>query len=65
MTVQVFYKSKKEMKENIGKSLKYQETSFFGNEVFPNKPFVGTNHPKRSFFAEIVVNENYEIVKVK
>ena len=30
------YKSKKELKESIGKKLDYTETSFFGNEFKKN-----------------------------
>jgi len=32
MTMIVLYPTKKELKDSIGKPLKYQETSMFGNE---------------------------------
>ena len=64
------YKSKKELKENIGKPLSYQETSLFGPEyvstgtfVAAHRPFV-TGLPGREFFAEITMkNDLIEGVK--
>ena len=54
------YKSKKELKENIGNPLRYVETSFFGLEYKSNGTLVGSNRPfdprgtgKREFFAEV------------
>lgn len=32
----VGYKTKKELKESVGKRLRYQETSLFGNEYNPD-----------------------------
>ena len=55
------YVSKKELKENIGKSLNYTETSFFGPEYKDNGTFVGCNRPSitgikgREFFAEVTM----------
>lgn len=54
------YESKKALKENIGKELRYTETSFFGNEYLPNGKFCGCNRPhltgyKREFFAEVTM----------
>ncbi len=57
------YKSKKELKENIGKALSYSETSMFGEEYRHNGSFLGTNHPKRSWFAKVEM-ENGLIKKV-
>ena len=60
------YQSKKQVKESIGKSLDYTETSFFGNEYKSNGTFCGCNRPHspeypkfeqrkgREFFAEII-----------
>jgi hypothetical protein len=64
------YKSRKELKENIGKQLVYKETSMFGPEYVSTGTFVGahrplvTGLPGREFFAEVTM-ENDLIVKVK
>ena len=58
------YKSKKELKSNIGKSLNYTETSMFGDEYKPNGVVVGSNRPYstnnegREFFAEVTLKNN-------
>ena len=64
------YKSKKEMKENIGQPLDYTETSFFGPEYTPDGSFAGCNRPYspeypkfeqrkgREFFAEVTMADN-------
>ena len=64
------YKSKKELKENIGKPLSYQETSLFGPEYVSTGTFVAahrplvTDLPGREFFAEITMkNDLIEGVK--
>ncbi len=44
------YKSKKALKEEVGKPLDYEETSMFGPEYRSTGKFCVTN-PKRSFFA--------------
>ena len=61
------YKSKKEIRENIGKPLDYTETSMFGAEYKPNGTFCGCNRPyspeypkadkrgKREFFASVTM----------
>tara|TARA_Y100000004_G_scaffold44401_1_gene48681 strand:- start:256 stop:468 length:213 start_codon:yes stop_codon:yes gene_type:complete len=56
------YESKKELKENIGKPLRYTETSFFGEEYESNGTFVGCNRPydsrgtgTREFFAQVTM----------
>lgn len=57
------YPSKKELKENIGKKLKYRETSFFGPEYKDNGRFVVCNRPSitgikgREFFAEVTMKD--------
>ena len=64
------YKSKKELKENIGKPLIYQETSIFGAEYKDNGKFVVAHRPYvtnlsgREFFAEVTMS-NGLISKVK
>ena len=63
------YPSKKELKANVGKPLKYIETSLFGAEYIPNGSITGANRPHitglgREFFA-IVTMENNIIKGVK
>lgn len=63
------YKSKKELKENIGKRLIYIETSFFGEEYKPNGLLVGANRPHitnmgREFFANVLMKDGI-ITQVK
>lgn len=63
------YPSKKVLKENIGKPLRYTETSIFGNEYVPNGVIIGANRPHitrqgREFFAEVTLL-NGLIVKVR
>ena len=63
------YESKKVLKEQIGKTLDYQETSMFGPEFKPDGKFCGCNRPhitgyKREFFAEVTM-ENGLIKNVK
>jgi len=58
----LIYPSKKELKTQIGKPLRYQETSLFGNEYVPDGKFVGANRPHltgmgREFFAEITMSD--------
>lgn len=62
------YPSKKVMKENIGKPLRYIETSMFGEEYVSDGKLVGANRPHITgigieFFAEIEM-ENGLIKKV-
>ena len=58
------YKSKKELKENVGKPLMYQETSMFGPEYQSDGTFCGSNRPSitgikgREFFAEVTMKNN-------
>jgi len=58
------YKSKKELKENIGKTLNYTETSMFGPQYTPDGIVVGSNRPHisnnegREFFAEVTLKNN-------
>ena len=63
------YKSKKELKENIGKHLNYIETSIFGEEYLRTGVLVGANRPHithkgREFFAQVTM-ENGFIKSVK
>ena len=68
MTMIAVYPSKKELKANIGKPLRYIETSMFGAEYRPNGKLVVANRPHitgigREFFAEVTM-ENGLIKKV-
>ena len=63
------YPSKKELKANIGKPLRYMETSMFGPEYRPNGSLTGANRPHitgigREFYA-VVTMENGLIKGVK
>lgn len=57
------YVSKKELKESVGKPLRYQETSVFGPEYTPDGVVVGSNRPHitgvkgREFFASITMRD--------
>lgn len=59
------YPTKKALKENVGKPLKYEETSFFGAEFKENGkfPVVGPSPLNRKWYAEVVM-ENGLIKKV-
>ena len=57
MTIQVNYKTKKELKNNIGNELDYIETSIFGNEYKNNGTVIGCD-VKRKFFAKITIENN-------
>ena len=58
MTLILHYETKKELKKNIGQSLDYTETSIFGNEYKATGTVNGTNHPKRSWFTKITMENN-------
>jgi hypothetical protein len=55
------YKSKKELKENIGQTLRYRETSVFGPEYLADGTFAAAHRPAvtglpgREFFAKITM----------
>ena len=60
MTLIANYPSKKELKSNIGKPLRYIETSLFGNEYMPNGVLTVANRPHitgkgREFFARVTM----------
>ena len=62
MTIIFIYESKKLLKENIGKRLKYIETSMFGNEYRPDCMLTGANRPHitgigREFFANVTMKD--------
>jgi hypothetical protein len=56
------YPSKKVLKENVGKPLRYIETSMFGAEYRSNGTLVGANRPHitgqgREFFAKVTMQD--------
>jgi hypothetical protein len=60
MTMVVKYVSKKALKENVGKPLRYIETSFFGPEYKDNGTITVANRPHitgigREFFARVTM----------
>ena len=60
------YKTKKELKENVGSGLRYEETSMFGNEYKHSGTFcvVGPSKYERKWFAEVTMADGL-IAKVK
>ena len=58
------YKSKKQLKENIGKNLNYTETSLFGSEYSSNGIITGSNRPQitgingKEFFANVTMQND-------
>lgn len=69
MTLVVKYPSKKVLKEEVGKPLKYIETSMFGPEYSPNGMLTVANRPHitglgREFFAQVYMKDGL-IEKVK
>ena len=68
MTLIAQYPSKKELKANIGKPLRYLETSVFGPEYRDNGTLTVANRPHithlgREFFAQVTLKDGL-IVKV-
>jgi hypothetical protein len=64
----VGYKSKKQIKENIGKPFHYVETSLHGPEFKPGvwTTFVGPNaYTDRRFYGQILTDAEGNILKVK
>ena len=57
MTIQVHYKTKKDLKNNIGKELNYKETNIFKNEYKENGTVIGCDL-NRKFFAKITIENN-------
>jgi hypothetical protein len=60
------YKTKKSLKESVGKRFQYVETSFFGSEFRPNKVLtvVGPSAHDRRWYANVVCDENEVLLKV-
>ena len=60
------YKTKKMLKESVGKELRYQETSMFGSEYKSNGrfPVVGPGPYDRKWYATVTMKDD-KIVKVE
>tara|TARA_R110002124_G_scaffold235581_1_gene400865 strand:- start:455 stop:643 length:189 start_codon:yes stop_codon:yes gene_type:complete len=61
--IELCYETKKQLKENIGDILLYNETSIFGQEYKSNGTITGCNK-KRSWFANVIMQGD-KIIKVK
>lgn len=59
------YKTKKELKASVGKSLRYEETSMFGAEYRENGKFavVGPGAYERKWYAQVTMKDG-KIAKV-
>ena len=57
MTLQLYYKTKKELKKNIGSELDYSETNIFKNEYTQNGDVIGCD-PQRKWFAKVTIKNN-------
>ena len=57
MTIQVHYKTKKDLKNNIGQELDYTETNIFKDEYTENGTVIGCDI-NRKFFAKITIENN-------
>ena len=60
------YKTKKDLKQSIGKELRYEETSIFGPEFKENGTFcvVGPSAYERKWYAKVTM-KNGLIAKVE
>ena len=54
------YKSKKELKANVGQTLDYTETSLFGNEYVSSGSFVGSNRPYSPEYGKFALRKGRE-----
>ena len=57
MTIQVHYKTKKDLKNNVGSELDYTETNIFKDEYTENGTGIGCDI-NRKFFAKITIKNN-------
>ena len=57
MTIQLYYKTKKELKNNIGSELDYSETNMFKDEYKENGIVIGCD-VNRKWFAKITIKNN-------
>jgi len=61
------YPTKKALKESVGQTFRYAETSLFGEEFKPNSMLtvVGPSPYERKWYANVWCDENAKITKVK
>tara|TARA_R110000787_G_scaffold44383_1_gene108914 strand:+ start:312 stop:503 length:192 start_codon:yes stop_codon:yes gene_type:complete len=57
MTITVHYNTKKDLKNNVGQELEYNETNIFKDEYTPNGVVIGCDI-NRKFFAKITIKNN-------
>ena len=57
MTIQLYYKTKKDLKNNIGSELDYSETNIFKDEYKENGIVIGCD-VARKWFAKITIKNN-------
>jgi hypothetical protein len=59
------YKTKKDLKAAVGQSLRYRETSMFGEEYGPDRQFavVGPSEHQRKWYAQVTMKDG-KIAKV-
>ena len=57
MTIQLYYKTKKDLKNNIGSELDYSETNIFKDEYKENGVVIGCD-VERKWFAKITIKNN-------
>lgn len=57
MTIQLYYKTKKELKNNIGSQLDYSETNMFKDEYKENGIVIGCD-VARKWFAKVTIKNN-------
>ena len=57
MTIQLYYKTKKDLKNNIGSELDYSETNIFKDEYKENGVVIGCD-VNRKWFAKITIKNN-------
>ena len=57
MTIQLYYKTKKELKNNVGSELDYSETNMFKDEYKENGVVIGCD-VERKWFAKVTIKNN-------
>ena len=57
MTIQLYYKTKKELKNNVGSELDYSETNIFKDEYKENGVVIGCD-VNRKWFAKVTIKNN-------
>jgi len=57
MTIQLYYKTKKDLKNNVGSELDYSETNIFKDEYKENGVVIGCD-VNRKWFAKVTIKNN-------